>query len=297
MQTIELARSVGPSRVDLAYHCRGHHTDPAVLLIMGVAGQLIHWPHGFLDALVARHRFVVCFDNRDSGCSTHMNGAPMPDLAAALAGDLSSASYTLADMASDAVGLLDALGIGAAHIVGASMGGAIAQMIAIDHPERTLSLTSMMATTGAPVVGAVHAETLAALFSGPPVMSREQGIDLALRASSLIGSPAFPADREAVAERAGRAWDRDHDVVATTRQAVATIATGDRTDRLRCVRGPALVIHGRADRMCDMSGGVATAEAIAGARLLLIDGMGHDLPSALWDQFADEIAALGADMP
>ena len=288
----QIASNVGPAHLDIAWEQRGDPAHPTVLLVMGLASQLVHWPLGFLQALVARDLRVVRFDNRDSGRSTHLRDAPPPDLPAALRGDLSSASYTLSDMAADAVGLLDALGIDAAHVVGASMGGEIAQTIAIEHPTRALSLTTMLATTGDRSVGQPHPATLQALFGGPPARTREEVVARAVRSHAVVGSPAFPTDPAAVAETAGLAYDRDHDEVAIARQAVAQVASGDRTARLCALDVPTLVVHGLADTMRDPSGGRATAAAIPGAELVLIDGMGHNLPPGLWDRIADLVAAV-----
>lgn len=285
-----IARGVGPAGIDIAYARLGDPAHPPVLLVMGLAAQLVTWPQGFLEALLARGLQLVVFDNRDSGRSTHMDNAPMPDLPAVLAGDASSVSYTLSDMAADAAGLLEALEIPAAHLVGASMGGAIAQTIAIEHPRRVLSLTSIMASTGDPGVGQIDPETRIALFGGPPATTRDEVIARAIRTAPLVRSPSYPTPAEEIAERAGLAWDRDHDLVAVARQAVATVASGDRTVRLRQVAVPTLVIHGTHDRMCDPSGGRATAAAIPGAELVLVEGMGHDLPPGLWDRLARHIA-------
>jgi len=288
----QIAKDVGPAHLEIAWEQRGDPKHPTVLLVMGVAAQLVHWPLGFLQALIARDLHVVRFDNRDSGHSTHMRNAPLPDLPAALSGDLSSVSYTLSDMAADAVGLLDALNIDAAHVVGASMGGEIAQTIAIEHRARVRSLTTMMATTGDRSVGQAHPATVKALFGGPPARTREEVIARAVRSDAAVGSPAFPRDPAAVAEVAGLAYDRDHDEVAIARQAVAQVASGDRTERLRALDMPALVLHGLADTLRDPSGGRATAAAIPGAELVLIDGMGHNLPPGLWERIADLIVAV-----
>jgi pimeloyl-ACP methyl ester carboxylesterase len=283
------ASNVGPAGLDIVYESFGETGAPAVLLIMGVAAQMIHWPDDFCQALAGAGLQVIRFDNRDSGLSTHLTGAPPPNLPAALAGDLSSVSYTLSDMAADSVGLLDSLGIEKAHLVGASMGGAIAQTIAIEHPGRVKSLTSMMATTGNRSVGQPSPDALREMFGGPPAATREEVIQQMIRSSRVVASPAYPRDENEVAARSERAYDRCHDPAGTARQAVATVASGDRTERLRKLQVPALVIHGLADRMCDPSGGRATAEAIPGAELVLIEGLGHELPPGARPQVAARI--------
>jgi pimeloyl-ACP methyl ester carboxylesterase len=289
--TIAIASNVGPAGIDMAYERLGEPGAPPVLLIMGLGAQLIGWPDGLCDDLVRRGLQIVRFDNRDAGESTHQTGAP--DFAAALAGDHARAPYTLSDMAADTVGLLDALGLDSAHLVGASMGGFIAQTIAIEYPQRVRSLTSMMSSTGNRAVGQPHAET-ARIFAGGQPTTRAEVVQRMVEAARIVGSPGFPPDLEAVAVRAGRAFDRAFDPLAVVRQAVAVLASGDRTARLGNIRVPALVIHGADDPMCDVSGGRATAEAIPGAELVVIDGMGHDLPRALWPQLAARIAAVVA---
>jgi pimeloyl-ACP methyl ester carboxylesterase len=286
------ASKIGPAGIDIAYQRLGNPDAPAVLLIMGVAAQSIHWPDAFCHALVDHGLQVIRFDNRDVGLSTHLTDAPPPDLPAVLAGDLSSVSYTLSDMAADALGLLDVLGFRKAHIVGASMGGFIAQTMAIEHPDRVRSLTSMMATTGNLQVGQPSPDVLREVFSGPPATTRDEVIQRMIRAFRAVGSPGYPSDEKEVAARAGRAYDRSYDPIGVARQAIASVASGDRTERLRRLQVPSLVIHGMADRMCDVSGGRATAEAIPGAELVLIEGMGHDLPPGLRSQLAERIAAF-----
>jgi pimeloyl-ACP methyl ester carboxylesterase len=229
---------VGPTAIEIAYDRLGSRDAPVVLLIMGLAAQSIHWPDVFCRALVDSGLQIVRFDNRDAGLSTHMTGAPSPNLPAALAGDLSSVSYTLSDMAADAVGLLDVIGVPSAHVVGASMGGAIAQTLAIEHPGRVRSLTSMLSTTGDMSVGQPAPDVLREVFSGPPAITRDEVIQRMVRARRAVGSPAYPNDESDVAELAGRAYDRSYDPAGTARQAVATVASGDRTDRLRRLKLP-----------------------------------------------------------
>jgi pimeloyl-ACP methyl ester carboxylesterase len=193
-------------------------------------------------------------------------------------------------MAADTVGLLDVLGLDSAHVVGASLGGMIAQTIAIEYPGRVRSLTSMMSTTGDRGVGQADLAALAGL--GAPPEDRAGFIGWQVRAFRVIGSPGFEFDESAAADRAGRSWDRDHDHLGMVRQAVAVLASGDRTARLRSLRVPTLVLHGAADVMCDISGGRATAAAIPGAELVIVDGMGHSLPAQLWPDLAARIADL-----
>lgn len=274
----EKAAKVGPHGVDIAYQRLGQPDAPAVLLIMGIAAQLIHWRDEFCQALVDRGLQVIRFDSRDAGLSTHLTDAPPPNLPAALAGDLSSASYTLSDMASDTVGLLDVLGLEKTHVVGASMGGYIAQTMAIEHPGRVMSLVSMMSTTGGMHVGQPSPEVLREVFGGPPATTREEVIQMMLRAARAVGSPGYPMNEGEVAARTGRAYDRCHDPVGAARQAIARLPQ------------EALVIHGLANRVCGVSGGRATADAIPGADLVLIEGMGHDLPPGLRRQLAERIA-------
>ena len=218
----EKALKVGPAGIDIAYQRLGSPDAPLVLLIMGIAAQSINWPDAFCHALVDRGLQVIRFDNRDSGLSTHLTDAPPPDLPAALAGDLSSVSYTLSDMAADAAGLLDALGFEKAHVVGASMGGAIAQTMAIEHPDRVRSLTSMMSTTGNTSAGPPPSpDVLREVFGGPRATTRDEVIQQRLRAFRAVGSPGYPTDEREVAAGAGRAYDRSYDPVGVARQVIA----------------------------------------------------------------------------
>ena len=289
--SVETAVGVGPSSIDLAYERFGDPAAPPVLLVMGLGTQMLGWDEGFCAELVARGLQPIRFDNRDIGLSTHISDAPAPDLLAALRGDASSASYTLPDMAADSVGLLDALDLESAHVVGASMGGMIAQAMAIEHPGRVRSLTSIMSTTGDRSVGQPTAAAMQVLM-GLPVSTREEAMDRAVAVFRVVGSPGFELDEAGLRERAGLSYDRSYDPVGVARQMVAIVASPDRTERLRLLDVPALVIHGGDDALVDVSGGRATAEAIPGAELAVLDGMGHDLPRLLWPEIASLIAGL-----
>ena len=293
MERIEIiAANVGPAKLNIAYERIGNPDAPPLLLIHGLGAHLIGWPDGFCSALVERGLQVIRFDNRDVGRSSHISDAPAPDLPAVLRGDLSSVSYTLSDMAADTIGLLDVLGIDSAHLVGASMGGAIAQTVAIEHPERVRSLTSIMSTTGDMKVGQATSETMKALFGGPPAVTRQDVINRQIRAFSVVGSPGFPTERKLVVASAELAYDRGYDPIGLARQAIASVASGDRTKPLQHINLPTLVIHGLDDVMCDVSGGRATATAIPKSKLVLIKGMGHNLPQGLWSEFAQHIADI-----
>ena len=289
--SVESIADAGPSGIELAYERFGDLGAPPVLLVMGLGTQMLGWDDGFCAELVARGLQATRFDNRDVGLSSHFPGAPTPDVSAAISGDASSASYTLSDMAGDTVGLLDALGLDSAHIVGASMGGMIAQTIAIEHPGRVRSLTSIMSTTGDASVGQPTPQALGALLS-PPASTREEAIDRTVSIFRVIGSPGFEFDEAELCERAGLSYDRADDPLGVTRQLVAIIASGDRTARLRSIDVPTLVLHGAEDPLVDVSGGRATAQAVPDAELVVIGGMGHDLPRALWPEITARIADL-----
>jgi pimeloyl-ACP methyl ester carboxylesterase len=280
--------TVSVNGMEIAYETFGDPADPTMLLIMGLGVQMLGWDEEMCRMLAGRGFHVVRFDNRDVGHSTKVEGGPRPDVMAALAGDVSSASYTLDDMAEDCVGLLDELGVDAAHLVGASQGGMIAQTVAIRHPERVLSLTSIMSTTGESAVGQPHPEAIPALLTRPPD-DRDGFVEFVVGAWKVIGSPGFDVDEEGLRARAGASYDRGIYPDGTGRQLLAILASGDRTEALRRLDVPTTVIHGVDDILIDVSGGRATAEAISGAKLELIEGMGHDMPRPVWSRLVDLI--------
>jgi pimeloyl-ACP methyl ester carboxylesterase len=277
--------------IEIAYETFGSPDDTPILLVMGLATQMIGWPDDFCRGLAERGHHVVRFDNRDIGLSTHLHDAGRPDILTVLGGDPSSAPYPLTDLADDTVGLLDALGLDSAHLVGASLGGMIAQLVTIRTPERVRSLTSIMSTTGDPAVGAATEAAIGVLLA-PPARDREAAVQRAVDTYRVIGSPGFEFDEVAVREWAGIGFDRAHDPAGVARQLCAVLTAPDRTDDLATVAVPALVIHGAEDQLVNVSGGKATAQAIPGCELMVVDGMGHDLPRAVWPQIIDRISAL-----
>ena len=277
--------------VELAYETIGDPADPPMLLIMGLGAQMILWPDGLCERLAARGFFLVRFDNRDCGRSTVLDGLGSPSLGAILRRAPGAAPYTLADMAADAAGLLDHLGLDAAHIVGASLGGMIAQTLAVERPGRVLSLASIMSTTGNLTVGQATAEAREVLMTRPPLGDRAAYVESAVAARRAIGSRDLERDERWARAVAGRSFDRGVRPDGTLRQLVAVIAAGDRTAALAGVRAPTVVIHGTDDPLIDASGGEATAAAIPGAELVLIEGMGHDLPPGAWERIAEAVAA------
>jgi pimeloyl-ACP methyl ester carboxylesterase len=279
--------------IDICYETSGDPADPVLLLVSGLGAQLIDWPDGFVEALAGRGFHVVRYDNRDVGRSALLDELGVPDLAAILAGDAATVPYLLADLAEDAVGLLKALGVDRAHVVGVSMGGMIAQQLTIDHPGVVASLCSIMSTTGDRTVGTSTPEALAVLMR-PPAVSRAEVIANGVAGARVLGSPAYPAPRELLEQRYAAKYDRAYRPQGGARHYAAIIASPDRTPGLRAVRVPTLVIHGADDPLITVSGGTATAEAVPGAELLVIPGMGHDLPQQLWDRIADVIAANAA---
>jgi len=281
--------------ITLCYETFGDRADPTALLIMGLGTQMIAWHEDFCRELAGRGLHVVRFDNRDIGRSTHLQGSP-PSVRQLLLRSRRAAGYTLGDMAGDAAGLLRELDLSPAHVIGASMGGMIAQLLAARHPERVRSLVSIMSNTGG-LRNGQPALRVYPMFLRRPAQGREAFIARMEGVFATIGSTGLARDMEDLGGLAVASWERDHDPQGPGRQLAAIIASGDRTAELRGITVPTLVIHGSADPLVAPSGGRATARAIPGAELMMIEGMGHDLPRAAWPQLINAIAghALQAD--
>jgi pimeloyl-ACP methyl ester carboxylesterase len=278
--------------ITLCYETFGERSDPTALLIMGLGTQMVAWHEDFCRQLAAAGLHVVRFDNRDIGRSTHLQGAP-PTIRQLLTRSKRAAHYRLADMADDAARLLGELELAPAHVIGASMGGMIAQTLAARRPELVRSLTSIMSNTGA-LSNGQPALRLYPFFLRRPAAGRDAYVAHFERVFAAIGSRGLPREPPNIRELAALSYERDHDPAGPGRQLAAIIASGDRTAELRKIRAPTLVLHGTADPLVRPSGGRATARAIAGAKLKLVQGMGHDLPRAAWTEIIDAIVQNAA---
>jgi pimeloyl-ACP methyl ester carboxylesterase len=281
--------------VSIAYDTFGEPGDPPVLLVIGFGAQMIGWHDDFCAILAGRGRYVIRYDNRDSGLSTKFDDRPVDIgafMAAVRSGDIAAAQsmapYSLGDMADDGLDLLTALGIAKAHVVGSSMGGMIAQTMAIAHPDRVLTLTSMMSSTGEPAYGRSTPAAQQALFAPQPA-DREGYIAASER--QLTWSSIRHANAAAIRELAARSYDRAYYPAGAGRQLAAMTLAGSRAEGLRTITAPTLVIHGLDDTLIDPSGGRRTAELVPGARLLLVPDMGHDRPRELWEDLVNAIEA------
>lgn len=285
--------------IQIEYEAHGDPANPPLLLVMGLGAQLTLWPIELVDALVARGFYVIRHDNRDIGLSEKFGHAGVPNFRRValmrLIGLRARIPYRLTDMATDAAALLDALGIAKAHVVGASMGGMIVQLMAVNHPGKVLTMTSIMSTTGNRRLPQARPEAMKALLDRAPVgATLEDVIPIGFRVSRAIGSPAYPAPEDQLRTRIERDFRRSFYPEGAARQISAIVDDGDRRKRLKSVTTPTLVIHGTDDPLVPVEGGRDTAGAIAGAKLLEIDGMGHDLPLELVDQIAGAIAGHAA---
>lgn len=296
----DVTRTVTANGITIRCARYGDPADPVLLLVMGIGTQLDGWDMEFCDDLVDAGFCVVRFDNRDVGMSQHFAGTP--DVEAIRRGDLSSLPYRLDDMAADAVGLLDALGVERAHVLGASMGGMVAQLMAIHWPDRVLSLCAIMSTTGDRSVGQADPAVLE-LMRRPAPSARADVIEAAVERSRALAGRGFPFDEDAARARAVAAFERAHDPLGRLRQQAAVVAAPDRTEQLRRLRVPTVAIHGNDDRLVDISGGRAIADAVPGAWLEVVDGMGHGIAAEARPQIiaalrrnADRATELSGDM-
>jgi pimeloyl-ACP methyl ester carboxylesterase len=277
--------------LEIAYETFGDPSDPALLLVMGLGTQMLAWPDPFCEDLAAAGRYVIRFDNRDVGLSTHLHGVTAPPPVKVLM-RRARPPYRIKDMARDALGLLDALGISDADVVGASMGGFIAQTMAVEAPERVRTLTLIMTSTGGRTVGRPSARVARDLLRRRSVSDRESAIAAAVEVFRVIGSPGYAFDEELLQRQAGASYDRAYDPAGYLRQLAACLAQPDRTRHLARLRVPTLVMHGLHDPLVSVSGGLALARTIPGSRFVGFSGMGHDLPQPLWQPMAQEVVRL-----
>ena len=284
---------VAANGIELAYETFGDTSAPPVVLIMGLATQMIAWPDELCDGLARNGLFVVRFDNRDVGESTHLRNLPPPRLADIVV-RRRPPPYSIGDMAADVAGLLDSLGLGQVHLVGASMGGFIAQTLALEHAGRVRTLTLMMTSTGSRRVGQPRPRVYARLLRRRVAAGRPAAIAATVETFRLIGSPGFAFDEQYIRDLAGRSYDRGYDPDGARRQLAASVSQPNRTADLRRITIPTLVIHGLHDPLVAPSGGLAIARAIPRSRFAGFSGMGHDLPRALWPEFVRQIATLAA---
>ena len=284
--------------IEIEYEIAGPENGAPLLLIMGLGQQLTRWPDSLVERLTGEGFRVIRFDNRDIGLSTWFDTAPTPDLptvfGALASGKDPGAPYLLSDMADDAAGLLDALGVARAHVAGVSMGGMIGQMLAARHPDKVLSLVSVMSTTGNPAVPPATPEAQAVLFARPEATDLESLVEHSLKAQIAIQSPAWPVNPDTERPLLRAAIQRAYHPFGVLRQMIAVLASGDRRAALRTITAPTVVLHGDADPLVNVEGGRDTAATIPGAELRIIKGMGHDLPEGVRDAFVDAVKSAAA---
>lgn len=281
---------VSVNGIEIAYETFGDPSNPPMLLVMGLGTQMLAWPDEMCQALADAGHFVIRYDNRDVGLSTHID-APVPSTRDLLM--RRKVAYTLSDMASDGVGLIDALELERVHLVGASMGGMISQTVAIEHPHRVESLTLIMTTSGSRRVGQPTPRIIQRMAKRPLATSREEAVQQTVDTYRVIGSPGH-IDEDRVRDLAGRAYDRSYDPGGAQRQLAAIMAQPNRTAALARLDVPSLVVHGLEDPLVSASGGLALAKAIPGARFVGYQGMGHDLPATMAEPIVDEVLDLVA---
>ena len=287
--------SVIANGIELYYETSGPPTGEPLLLIMGLGSQLVMWPAGFVDGLVSAGYYVIRFDNRDVGLSQKMEDADPPNIMGAwarrLIGLRVEAPYTLSDMAADAAGLIEAVGVKSAHVFGVSLGGMVAQTMAIEHPERVRSMTSMMSTPGSSrFVG--HPRAVVGIMRRPVSKTPEEAADNSVAFFNVLRGPGYEVDEKILRPAAAKAFQRCYYPPGFRRQMLAVIASGDRTPALRQVQCPALIIHGSHDPLVPVAAGRATAKAIPGARLHIIEGLGHHMPSGIWTDVIEQVQMI-----
>jgi pimeloyl-ACP methyl ester carboxylesterase len=284
-----------PEGLDICFQTFGDPSDRPLLLVMGLGGPMTWWPVDLCNRLAREGFFVIRYDNRDTGRSTRLrqHRVSQRDVVKAFLGRRVQVPYSLRHMAADGVALLDHLGLEAAHVAGVSMGGMIAQTMAIEHPDRVLSLTSIMSTTGRRTQGFQHPILLPGLLRRA-TNTKEEYVEGSVKFARLIGSPGYPEDDEVVRARAEETWERGISFKDVPRHMLAVITQRDRTEALRQLNMPVTVVHGLNDKMVHVSGGRGTAKAVPGARLVLVPGMGHNLPSGLFDTLTEAITSTAA---
>lgn len=289
---------VSANGVEIEYESYGPETGETVLLIMGLGQQLTRWPMSLVEQLVGEGFRVIRFDNRDIGLSTHFDATGVPEIptiiGAMMSGQKPDVPYLLSDMADDAAGLLDALGVARAHVAGVSMGGMIGQMLAALHPGKVASLVSVMSTTGNPAVPPATPEALAVLYSRAAGSDVDSLTEHALKAQIVIQSPAWPVDPVAERPKLKAAIERSYHPAGVARQMASVVASGDRREALKTITAPTIVLHGDADPLVRLEGGRDTAATIPGAELRIVEGMGHDLPEPVHARFVEAVLNAAA---
>ena len=285
---------IAANGIEIAYQTFGDPTATPMLLVMGLGTQMLGWPEDLCEDLASQGHYVIRYDNRDIGCSTHLNHLPAPTMAdmRGYATRRKAPPYAIADMADDALALIDALGLGTVHLVGVSMGGFISQTVAIKQPDRLRSLTLMLTSTGSRRVGQPRPGVLWNMSRQKEPSTREAAVAATVVTYRAIGSKGYPFDEAYLRSKAEASFDRDHDDDGYTRQLAAVIAQPNRTAALAQLRLPTLVIHGLADPLVRPSGGLSLAKTIPGTKFVGYEGMGHDLPRPLWPDMGAQIGAL-----
>ena len=291
MEPVPELKKVPANGIEIAYETFGDRGAPPLVLVMGLGTQMLAWPDELCTDLAERGHYVVRFDNRDVGASTHLRGQRAPHVAQIMA-RRRRPPYTIGDMADDALGLVDALDLAPVHLVGASLGGFIAQTAALRAPDKLRSLTLIMTSTGSRRVGQADPRLVGRLLQRPLIPDADAAAEAVIETFRVIGSKGYPLDEDRLRDLARRSYERAYDPGGYRRQLAAVVAQPNRTEALRRLDLPTLVMHGLHDPLVAPSGGLALARIIRNSRFVGFSGMGHDLPRELWPEFADHISAL-----